>query len=110
MDVKQVLSDLDKHASEFNFPVFDNAYVEYGAARLSAFKSNIDWLIVFEVLGFDTRQVQFVNGLYAFGSCIERQGIVGEEIPLRSSPNQPLFDPETNAFIADWNHWSVKIG
>ncbi len=50
MNTKQILEDLDKHAFEFNFPMLDNAYVEYAAARLSAFRGIKDWLIVFEVL------------------------------------------------------------
>jgi hypothetical protein len=108
--MKQILEDLDKHASEFNFPVLDNAYIEFAAARLSAFQRVKDWLVVFEVLGFSTREVEFVNDLYAFGPCVEQEGIIGEEIPLSSSPKQPLFDAETNECIADWSHWAIKIG
>jgi len=110
MNTKQIFEDLDKHASEFNFPVLDNANVEFAAARLSAFQGGEDWLIVFEVLGFSTKEIEFVDDLYAFGSCVEREGFVGEEIPLRSSPEQPLFDAETNECIADWSHWSIRVG
>lgn len=110
MNTTQVLEDLDKHASEFNFPVLDNAYVEYAAARLSAFQSEKDWLITFEVLGFSTREIEFVNDLYAFGSCNERQGFIAEEIPVHSVPDHPLFDATTNECIADWSNWSVRVG
>jgi Family of unknown function (DUF7003) len=110
MNTAQILEDLDKHASEFNFPVLDNAYIEFAAARLSAFQSVKDWLIVFEVLGFSTREVEFVDGLYVYGSCIERAGFTGTEIPLSSSPKQPLFDAETNQCIADWSHWLIGVG
>jgi hypothetical protein len=109
-NTQQIFDDLDKHASEFNFPVLDNEYVEFAAARLNAFQNSNDWLVVFEVLGFSTREVEFVNNLYAFGSCVEREGFVGEEIPVRSVPKQPLFDPETNECIADWTHWAVQVG
>ncbi len=110
MNTEQILKDLDKHASEFNFPVLDNAYIEFAAARLSAFQDGKDWLIVFEVLGFSTKEMEFVDDLYAFGSCVEREGVVGEEIPLRASPNQPLFDAETNECIADWSRWLIRVG
>jgi hypothetical protein len=110
MNTVQILKDLDKHASEFNFPVLDNAYVAFAAARLSAFQGGKDWLIVFEVLGFSTREVEFVDDLYAFGSCVEREGVVGEEIPIRASPKKPLFDADTNECIADWSHWSIRVG
>jgi hypothetical protein len=110
MNTVQILKDLDKHASEFNFPVLDNAYIEFAAARLSAFQSVKDWLIVFEVLGFSTREVEFVDDLYAFGSCVEKEEVVGEEIPISASPKGPLFDAETNECIADWSHWSIRVG
>jgi hypothetical protein len=109
MNMIQILSDLDKHAAEFNFPVLDNAYLEFAAARLSAFRDATDWLIVFEVLAFSTREVEFVDDLYAYGSCIDKHGFVGEEILLTSVPQQPLFDPDTNECIADWSHWSVLV-
>jgi hypothetical protein len=108
-NVKRILADLDKHASEFNFPILNNAYVEFAAARLTAYCDKKDWLIVFEVLGFSTREIEFVDDVYAFGSCVERDGLAGEEIPLTPLPEQPLFDAETNECIADWSHWSVKL-
>jgi hypothetical protein len=110
LNFSQIVEDLDKHATEFNFPMFDNANLEYAAARLSAFQSGTEWLITFEVLAFSTREVEFVNDIYAFGPCTERQGLFCEEIPLSSVPSDPIFDPETNEFIADWQRWSVKIG
>ncbi len=110
MNTRQILADLDKHASEFNFPVLDNAYIEFGAARLTAFQDSENWLIVFEILGFSTREIEFVDDLYAYGSCIEKEGLAAEEIPLRSSPEQPILDAQTNECIADWCHWSIQLG
>jgi hypothetical protein len=110
MNSNEILTDFDRCAAEFNFPVLDNAYVEFGAARLTAFRSSGDWLLCIEVLGFSLREVEFVNDLYAFGSCVEGGGFIGEDIPLRSSPENPLYDRETNQGIADWCRWSVKLG
>lgn len=110
MNTRQILEDLDKHAAEFNFPVLDNAYVEFAATRLSAFRGAEDWLIVFEVLGFSTKEVGFVDDLYAYGSCVAKGGFAGAEVPLASLPQQPLFDAETNECIADWSRWSVSVG
>ena len=75
MDTKQILEDFDKHASEFNFPVLDNSYIEFASARLSALQGAKDWMVVFEVLGFSKREIEFVDDLYVFGSCGERRGI-----------------------------------
>ena len=107
MDSKQILEDLDKHAKEFNFPVLDNAYVEFAGARLSAFRGARDWLIAFEVLGFSVKEVMFVNDLYAYGSCVAREGFISEQIPFTSTAENPLFDVETNECIADWSRWSI---
>lgn len=109
-NTKQILEDLDKHASEYDFPVLDNAYVEFAAARLSAFQGARDWLIVFEVLGFSTREVEFVDDIYVFGSCIDREGFYGEETPLSSTTKLPVFDAETNECIADWTCWAIRVG
>ncbi len=110
MKIDLILGDLDKYASDFDFPVLDNDYVQFAAARLSAFRGSKDWLIAFEVLGFSTRQVEFVDDLYAYGSCVGREGIVDQEVPVASLPENPLFDSETNQGIADWRGWSVRIG
>jgi hypothetical protein len=110
MKTNQIFEDLDKHASEFNFPVLDNAYVDFAAARLSAFRGDKDWLVAFEVLGFSKREVEFVDDLYAYGSCVAREGFIGEKVPIASLPERPLFDPETNQCIADWSRWAVSVG
>jgi hypothetical protein len=109
MNKSQILEDIDKHALEFNFPVLDNAYVEFAAARLSAFRGIQDWLICFEVLGFSTREGAFVDDLYAYGSCIDKGGYFSEHTPLNSAEEHPFFDGETNACIADWSNWSAKV-
>lgn len=105
----RILQDLDKHAREFNFPVLDNAYVEFASARLSTFEGEDHWLIVFEVLGFSTREVEFVDDLYAYGPCVEKEGFVAEQIPLTSAQQEPLFDKGTNESVADWSHWSINL-
>ncbi|MBV9301226.1 MAG: hypothetical protein JOY62_08175 [Acidobacteriaceae bacterium] len=109
MNTNQILADLDKHAFEFNFPVLNNAYVEFGAARLTAFRKAQDWLICFEILGFSTREIAFVDDLYAYGSCIEKGGYISESVPLTSTEERPLLDRETNECLADWSNWSINL-
>jgi hypothetical protein len=110
VDTEQIFWLMDKHASEFNFPVLDNVNIELAATRLSAFRGPFDWLVAFEVLGFSIPQVEFVNDLYAYGSsCIGLGGFVGEEIPFRSTSALPVFDPETNECRADWKNWAIMV-
>lgn len=110
MDKDQIFWLLDKHASEFNFPVLDNAYLEFGAARLTAFRrGTTEWLVCFDVVSFSTREVQFVNDLYAYGSCVQPGGLIGQEIPFTSPAELPIFDPESNECVADWKNWGIAI-
>ena len=106
---EQILRDLDKHASEFNFPVLDNVNVEIADARLTVFKSAKDWLLFFEVVGFSVPEVEFVDDVCAYGSCVYPEGFQGERIVLTGSPHKPIFDPTTGDCIADWTRWSVGI-
>ena len=89
--------------------MLDNANIELGAARLTAFRNRSDWLIVFEIVGFSVPQVEFVNGLYAYGSCVYPGGFAGEEIPFASASGSPIFDPETNECVANWKSWAILI-
>ncbi len=109
MDMQLALEDLDKHASEFNFPVLDNAYVEMAATRLTAFRSVGDWVIALEVLGYSTNEGAFVNDLYAFGSCLVKEGFISSTSVMSASPDNPLIDPPTDAWVADWERWSVVV-
>lgn len=103
------MRNLDKHASEFNFPVLDNAYVQMAAARMTAFRSVQNWLVAFEVLGFSERQGIFADDLYAFGSCLEREGFISSTSVMIPLPDHPLIDPYTEAWIADWQHWFIDV-
>jgi hypothetical protein len=110
MNTENVLSDLDKHAAEFNFPVLDNAYIQMAGVRLSAFRSGTDWSIAFEVLGYSINEGAYVNDLYGYGSCLRREGVLESSVTLLPNPEQPLIDPQTEAWIADWSDWSVVVG
>jgi hypothetical protein len=107
-DESLVLSDLDKHASEFNFPMLDNAYVSFAAGRMSVFISEDHWAIVFEILGYSINQGEFTDDLYAFGDFLPREGVLTSFSVLTETPQAPLTDPATEAWIADWSDWSIS--
>ncbi len=110
LNIDAALADLDKHASEFNFPVLDNAYVQMAATRMSVFRSSENWAVAFEVLGYSVNEGTFVDDFYAFGSCLRREGILDSAVVLLPNPEQPLVDPLTEAWIADWSDWSIVSG
>lgn len=64
---------------------------------------------MFEVLEFSTGQIEFVNDLCAFGSCVENEGFVGEQIPLTPSRKTPLFDADTfKQLVGSIQMWPLK--
>lgn len=50
-----ILRVLDQSAEAFAFPMLDNGYVYLAASRLSLFRSDKHWAVVFEVFGFSPR-------------------------------------------------------
>ncbi|MDP5103346.1 MAG: hypothetical protein NWP98_05430 [Erythrobacter sp.] len=55
MDTQEILAILDQEAKNFVFPMLDNGYVYPAAARLSLYRSSIDWAVVFENFGYSPR-------------------------------------------------------
>lgn len=54
-DARQIVRILDDCAEKFSFPMLDNGYVYLAATRLSLFRSDSDWAMVFEVFGHSPR-------------------------------------------------------
>lgn len=50
-----ILRILDRGAEAFAFPMLDNGYVYLAATRMSLYRSEVDWALVFEVFGFSPR-------------------------------------------------------
>jgi hypothetical protein len=107
-DKDTVLQDLDNHASEFDFPMLDNTYVEFAKARLSLFAGPESWVIAFEIIGYSINEGSFVNDLYAFGNCLSREGVLTSFPVAAGVADCPFVDPATEAWIADWKDWSIS--
>jgi hypothetical protein len=54
-DPDAILSILDRCCDAFTFPMMDNGSIYLAAARLSLYRSRIDWAMVIEVFGFSPR-------------------------------------------------------
>ena len=85
-----ILDQLDQATHDAEFPVFDNGYVSFAAARLSGYRSEEAWGIVIEVLGYYYLERQFEDRLYVFGSCVPHPGI-GEFIRTFEAIGEPLL-------------------
>jgi hypothetical protein len=63
-----ILAVLDQGCRDMVFPMLDNGYVHLAAARLSLYRSEVDWALVFEVFGFSPRAADPDVGVWSFGS------------------------------------------
>lgn len=52
---QEILAILDDEAKNFVFPMLDNGYIYPAAARLSLYRSDTDWAVVFENFGYSPR-------------------------------------------------------
>lgn len=52
---KVILRALDRSAERFVFPMLDNGFIYLAASRLSLFRSDHHWAMVFEIFGFSPR-------------------------------------------------------
>ena len=55
ISTSSILRMLDQSAKAFAFPMLDNGYVYLAASRLSLFRSDKHWAVVFEIFGFSPR-------------------------------------------------------
>lgn len=116
MNHADILATLDGFAAEFAFPMLDNAYTYPASTRLHAYRSETQWALVIEALGFNHRldgAERFDPGTYAFGTAIEHPGLtsayVGDEDgndqsrmgpgPVSDEANSKLCFDEDDAFI-----------
>lgn len=108
MTAAEILSQLDKCASDFSFPVLDNGYVYPADVRLSVYRDHKDWLMIIEVLGANNGRLSafdtFTNCLHLFGSRLHREpGMANEDFlyPIDPDPDHPLFDTEWDWFARE---------
>jgi hypothetical protein len=93
-----ILTILDNCAKSFCFPILDNGYVYPAAIRLSLFRQESDWAIVFEDFGFSPRVGNPYICINTFASHLsnrkQRSDYVSEEAYAAYLRNHP-YD-ETN--------------
>ncbi|PEW77771.1 hypothetical protein CN424_16800 [Bacillus cereus] len=103
---KDILKLLDKKQSNYEFPAFDNEYIDISQVKFSLFfKDNEDWLMVFQVVGVGSLGV--CNDIHVYGDRINHT--IGDDGILQlNDGDYELFDDE-GEFIIDIHNGSVKI-
>lgn len=86
----EILDALDDGAERHEFPMFDNMYIRYGDARLTAYRSASEWLIAIQLVEFFRPSVSFMVAIHAFGNRLQRCGLQ----PFPSEPPPPHWQAE----------------
>ncbi|MDD9793568.1 DUF7003 family protein [Priestia megaterium] len=103
MTENQILQVLDKYAKDYNFPVLDNYNFDLAQCRLSVFRDDNEWIIVFEIVGVNP-SLYISNDIYAYGNSVESQGLIIGLDDIVSLPNEEdLFDDEGNFLITPFH-------
>lgn len=71
----ELLARLDEAAEWFMFPGLPNEYFALADLRLTVFRSDEEWLTVFEAVGWSIRDAAFHNQVKAYGNRLEKQGL-----------------------------------
>ena len=102
---KDILKLLDKKQSNYEFPAFDNEYMDISQVKFSFFKDNKDWLMVFQVVGVGSLGV--CNDIQVYGDRINHS--IGDDGILQLNDGEyELFDDE-GEFMPNIYNDSVKI-
>ncbi|WP_212935478.1 DUF7003 family protein [Bacillus hominis] len=103
---EDILKLLDKKQSKYEFPAFDNEYMDISQVKFSLlFKDNKDWLMVFQVVGVGSLGV--FNDIQIYGDRMNHS--IGDDRILQlNDGNHELFDNE-GEFMPDIYTGSLKI-
>ncbi|GAB3735727.1 hypothetical protein GCM10027598_62130 [Amycolatopsis oliviviridis] len=114
MKMQRDLSDwdiiplLDEHAKSYDFPVLNNEDIDLAGVRLTAFRGEDEWLVVFEEIEVFRRQ-RFANGVFAYGNKIAKSGSQGSDDLILGEPlgSPPLWD-DTGNFLLDPEDFRIR--
>lgn len=70
----EILQQFDEHAADYSFPMLNNVYFQNAGVRLTAFRNNSEWLILFQEIAFSSHS-EFVNMVSAYGNKLESPGL-----------------------------------
>jgi len=70
---EEILNQLDKCNSKYEFPMLDNGYVYPAGTKLTTYRDDERWVIVIEAIGFSYRgggHNGITNCLHVYGNCL----------------------------------------
>jgi hypothetical protein len=92
------------------FPLYG---LEYARARLTAFRSDREWITAFEFIVFNTTSGEGENWVETFGNRVKRKNyyhVLSSLNSTKDSPYYPIFDTdEKNMTIIDLHDFEVDL-
>ena len=103
-----IVRQLDMAFDNLDFPAFRNYYYPSAGMRLTAFRSQDEWLITIDDLVYAVKERLFFNMVFAFGNKITRQGYQSVSEVVSEAPSSPLWQ-SCEQFALDMWDFTVKI-
>lgn len=106
----EVLGKLDSAARDSLFPIFDNLYFPAASMRLTAFRDNAEWLIVFEALVFSDPEDSFLSMVYGYGNKMPKSGLINNSVRtlFKRAGDQSLRDGD-GKFAIDFYNFEIEV-
>ena len=99
---EEILSQMDREAAEYHFPMLDNAYLCSAGIRLTAFSSASEWLIVFQQIGV-MEDRDFANVVSAYGNRLDKPGVQEVARLVEPPPGGRIRDANEHLNLDMWD-------
>jgi hypothetical protein len=104
-----ILRTLDRTVQDQAFPVLNNVNNYMSDARLTALRSPTFWLLFFEIVGYGAPENEFVDHIYMLSNCFKDGASMKEEIFVKETRENSVWDREEGKWRADWKKWEVLV-
>lgn len=98
LKAKVILGVFDQAAEAFTFPMLDNGYVYLAASRLSLFRSDEHWAVVFEIFGFSPRTGHPDLSIVTISSKLHD----------RDEPSNYVSEEAYSNYLKDNQYWEMR--
>lgn len=108
MKAEKTLETLDRYAEDFDFPVLDNYNFDLAQSRISVFREEDKWLIVFEVVGVDAN-LEISNNFYVYSNSMRQQGFFSCFDEILTLVNEEYWYDDEDHFLVDPFHMELLL-
>jgi hypothetical protein len=108
LDGSQLLEQLDEAAELFAFPGLPNSYFDLAGTRLTVFRSDDEWLAVFQTVGWANREARFEDLVTAYGNSLSKVGLQ-KAVEVVTGPDGEAPVSQDDDFVLDIHDLKVEV-